>query len=195
MDFLDPKKQRMHKVQLLVGYILIAVALGIATTILLYEAYGFGLDKNGKVIQNGLVFLSTQPSPANITVNGLPNKSQTNTRLQLPAGQYTIKLERDGYRTWQRQITVQGGDVQHFDYPFLFPPQRSTTAMKQYATAPALVSESPDRHWAVVQDSGDFDSFELFDLTKPKIAPAALTLPKGVMSAADGAQSWQIMEW
>src|SRR6266568_766496 len=195
MDFLDPKKQRMHKVQLIVGYVLIGVALAMATTILLYEAYGFGIDKNGKIIQNGLVFLSTQPNPANIYVNGLPAKSQTNTRLQLPAGLYTVKLERNGYRTWQREISVQGGDVQHFDYPFLFPAQLVTTAVKQYAAAPALVSQTPDRHWAVVQDAADFDSFDIYDLTKPKVPPASFVLPKGVMSDTDGTQSWQEVAW
>jgi hypothetical protein len=195
MDFLDPKKQKRHKIQLIVGYGLIAIALIIATTILLYSANGFGVDKNGKVIQNGLVFLSTRPSPANIYVNDALNKSQTNTRIQLPAGQYHIKLERNGYRTWERQVAVVGGDVQHFDYPFLFPVKLSTTSVKQYVTAPTLVSQSPDRHWAVVQDSSDFDQFDIFDLTKPKVAPAKVTLPKDIATATDGSETWQESEW
>lgn len=195
MDFLDPKKLRRHKIQLLVGYVLIAIALIIATTVLLYSAYGFGVDKNGKVIQNGLVFLSTRPSPANIYVNNALNKSQTNTRVQLPAGQYAIKLQRDGYRTWERQVTVIGGDVQHFDYPFLFPSKLSTVSVKQYALAPALVSQSPDRHWAVVQNSTDFSQFDLFDLTKPKTAPTKISLPKDILTASDDSESWQETEW
>ena len=195
MDFLDPQKQKKHKVRLLIGYALIAVALAIATTILLYEAYGFGIDKNGKVIQNGLVFLSTRPDAANIVLNDKMNKAETNTRLQLPAGQYHVKLQRDGYRNWERDIAVVGGDVQHFDYPFLFPNQLTTSPVKQYATAPSLVSQSPDRHWAVVQNSGDFTAFEVFDLTKPKAAIVPLAIPKNVISATDGAQSWQEVEW
>ncbi len=195
MDFLDPQKQKMHKVRLLVGYALIAVALAIATTILLYEAYGFGIDKNGKVIQNGLVFLSTQPDAANIVLNDKMSKSQTNTRLQLPAGQYKVKLQRDGYRTWQREVTVVGGDLQHFDYPFLFPNQLTASSVKQYATAPNLISQSPDRHWAIIQNSGEMTAFELFDLTKPKTPLVAVNVPKSVITPGDGAQSWQEVEW
>lgn len=194
MDFLDPKKQKMHRIRLVIGYVLIAVALGIATTILLYEAYGFGIDKNGNVIQNGLVFLSSQPSPANISVNGVASKTQTNSRLQLPAGQYTIRLDRTGYRTWQREITVAGGDVQHFDYPFLFPSQLTTATLKQYVSAPNLISGSPDRHWAVVQDSITMNDFELYDLTKPKAAPTGLSLPKGILTDGDD-QGLKEMEW
>ncbi|HSX08140.1 MAG TPA: PEGA domain-containing protein [Candidatus Saccharimonadales bacterium] len=194
MDFLDPKKQKMHRIRLVIGYVLIAVALGIATTILLYEAYGFGIDKNGNVIQNGLVFLSSQPNPATISVNGVASKTQTNSRLQLPAGQYTIRLDRTGYRTWQREVTVAGGDVQHFDYPFLFPSQLTATSLKQYQSAPSLISETPDRHWAIVQDSTTMNDFELYDLTKPKVAPTALSLPKGMLAEGDG-QSLKEVEW
>jgi hypothetical protein len=121
MDYLDPKKEARHRVLLFVGYILIGVAILIGTLVLLYQAYGFGIGKNGTVIQNGLVFVSSQPNPANIYLNNKLNKSQTNTRLTLPSGIYQVRLARDGYRDWQRTIEVEGGDVQHFDYPFLIP--------------------------------------------------------------------------
>ncbi len=42
MDYLDPKKQFRHHIILFTGYILIAIAIVIASLILLYQAYGFG---------------------------------------------------------------------------------------------------------------------------------------------------------
>jgi len=69
MDYLDPKKRFRHHVMLYVGYVLIGIAILIGTLVLLYQAYGFGLGKNGTVIQNGLFFFSSQPSPADIYVN------------------------------------------------------------------------------------------------------------------------------
>src|SRR5438128_1981144 len=98
MDFLDPKKQRAHMIRLIVGYVLIGVAILIATLILLYQAYGFGLGKDGEIIQNGLVFVSTQPSGADIYIDGKHKDSRTNTRLQLPEGSYQLELRREGYR-------------------------------------------------------------------------------------------------
>ncbi|MET0779823.1 MAG: PEGA domain-containing protein, partial [Candidatus Saccharimonadales bacterium] len=88
MDFLDPKKQKAHARRLTLGYALIGLVLLLGTTILLYLAYGFGIDKNGRVIQNGLVFISSQPSGADIYING-QSKGQTDTRVVLPAGSYT----------------------------------------------------------------------------------------------------------
>jgi hypothetical protein len=61
MDYLDPSKERAQTIRLIIGYILIGVAILIATLILLYQAYGFGINKEGQVIQSGLVFMSSQP--------------------------------------------------------------------------------------------------------------------------------------
>lgn len=195
MEFLDPKKRRAHTVRLIIGYVLIGIAVVMATTILLYQAYGFGIDKHGQVIQNGLVFMSSKPAGTDIYVDGERYKSQTNTRMQLPTGQYEVKLQRAGYRDWLRTVTVNGGDVQHFDYPVMVPTNLSTTTVKPYAADPNLVSQSPDRRWLLVQNSANFGEFELYDLTKPKEPATALALPPEVLSASDAAQSWQELEW
>src|SRR3954470_8106032 len=102
MDFLDPKKRRRQAIMLMSGYVLIGIGLVIATVVLFYQAYGFGLGKNGKVVQNGLVFVGTTPSGAQIRLNGVLNKAQSNSRLSLLSGNYHIALDRTGYRPWQQ---------------------------------------------------------------------------------------------
>lgn len=193
MDFLDPKKQKAHRIRMLVGYVLIGFALAIATTILLYQAYGFGID-NGKIVQNGLVFVSSQPGGADILVNG-ELKGQTNSRLNLPAGQYTFKIERDGYHTWQRSIGVEGGSVEHFDYPLLVPTSLKTTTFAKYTATPDAVLQSPDQRWMLVPQANNFGTFDMYDLAHPKNAATTVALPSGVLTASTGAQSWQLVEW
>src|SRR5438309_1696001 len=100
MDFLDPKKRRAHRIRLMVGYVLVAVALAMGTLVLVLLSYGYDLDrKTGTIIQNGLVFVSARPGAAEIYVDGKLQPSRTDTRLVLPAGQYTLQLKRDGYRS------------------------------------------------------------------------------------------------
>lgn len=150
MDFLDPQKQRAHTRRLAIGYLLIGAVVILATTILLYRSYGFELNNKGQIVQQGLVFVSSSPSPANIYIDGLLNGT-TDKRVFLDAGQYTFKLVRDGYRPWVRGITVQGGSVEHFDYPFLFPTTLTSSVIKDYSAAPQLVLQSPSRQWLLVQ--------------------------------------------
>lgn len=195
MDFFDPKKQKSHAIRLGIGYALIALALVLATTILVYQAYGFGIDKNGQVIQNGLVFLSSQPKGADIYVNNQKYKSQTNTRMTLPAGQYTVRITRSGYRDWKRAITVDGGSVERFDYPLLLPTKLVTTTTKQYSAAPALTVESQDRRWLLVAPptTNDFDLFDLSNAAKPSVR--TLAVPNEVLTASTSTQSWQLVQW
>src|ERR1700733_10788849 len=134
MDFLDPRKSRESRIRLIVGYILIAIAILLGTIVLLFLAYGYGIDR-GKIIQNGLVFVSSHPGGANISLKSMPNGTVepngiTDSRLTLPAGSYTMQLQRSGYRTWERVISVVGDNVERFDYPFLFPTTLTTTTVQ-----------------------------------------------------------------
>lgn len=195
MDYLDPKKQFRHKIILLTGYILIGVAIVIGTLVLVYQAYGFGLGKNGTVIQNGLFFFSSQPHPANIYVNGALKSVHTNTRLSLPEGIYNVVLQRDGYRDWQRIIGLAGGSVEHFDYPFLIPKTLTSKKIHTYDTAPGFTTQSPDRRWLFVQQPGTLVGFDMYDLKNPAKPPVVLSLPPNILTKASGQESWQPGEW
>ncbi len=201
MDFLDPKKQRAHTIRILVGYVLIAIALVLTTIVLLYQAYGFGVDRNGKVIQNGLVFVSSTPNPATVYINGKKNDNNTNARLLLSSGQYTFSLQRDGYREWKRAVSIEGGSVERFDYPFLFPKTLQTSSVKAYDKAVQLAAESPDRHWLLTQNAATTENkFDVYDLSKPKDLTKNLeeiTVPDSAYTAtqAGTAYTWSLVQW
>ena len=198
MDFLDPKKQKQHRLVLFTGYGLIAIAIAIVAVILLYQADGYGVDKKGQVVRNGLVFVSSQPVKADISLNNVPYKSQTNTRMVLPSNTYTVKLTAAGYRSWQRQVVVLGGDVQRFDYPVLFPSSLQTKDVITYEKRPLFTSQSPDHRWLLVKTAGETDTavFSEYDL-KTSAAPLAtsITLPADAYTAGDTAGSWEAVEW
>ena len=195
MDFLDPQKRARHTIIILTGYVLIGVAIIIATIVLLYQAYGFGLNRNGSVIQNGLLFFSSQPAPADIYINGKLSKSKTNTRLVLPSGIYNIKLDKAGYRPWERTIELDGGRVAHYDYPLLFPKKLVTSKLHGYDAAPSLATQSLDRRWAVVSQAASMTNFDVYDLSNPAKEPTVITLPSDLLTKATTTESWQLSEW
>jgi len=195
MDYLDPKTELRHRIIILVGYALIGIAIAMATRLLLLQAYGFGLGKHGTVIQNGLTYFSSQPHPAQIYVNNQLESTTTNTRLFLPAGVYQVKLARTGYHDWQRKVELQGGDVQHFDYPLLIPNQLTTKKLRAYDTAPGLVTQSPDRRWLVIEEPKSMTDFKVYDLKNPAKTPVDLSLPAGLLTKATASESWQLEEW
>lgn len=195
MDYLDPRKRMRHTIILYTGYVLIGIAIVIATTVLLYQAYGFGIDRKGKVIQNGLVFISSQPAPADIYVSGHLEGSQTNTRLSLPEATYDVQLRRAGYTPWQRSVIVEGGKVLHIDYPLLTPVNLNSTKLFNFVKAPSFSSQSPDKRWLITGRSETQDLFDLFDLKNPTKAPSQLSLPANLLTPAAGPTDLSAIEW
>jgi hypothetical protein len=198
MDFLDPQNNRSHLIKLFAGYLLVGLTVVFATMVLLYWAYGFGLDKDGKVVQNGLVFVSSKPGSADVYLDGKKYKDTTSTRIQLNEGTYSLDVKRTGYRPWHRDIDVKGSSVSRYDYPLLIPSELTTTPVRAYQSVPALATQSPDRHWLLVQKVGSITGFDVYDLNDPAKVGSSLkeiTLPEGIVTPVDGDQSWKLIEW
>ncbi len=194
MDFLDPKKKRAHTRRLFIGYGLIAIAIALASLVLLFTSYGYDLDrKTGQVIQNGLVFVNANPEQATVYLNG-KNVAKTDARLTLPAATYDVELRREGYRTWKKTIKLEGSSIEQLVYPVLFPTTLTPKDVKAYDAAPAFATQSPDRRWVLVQKQGDVNTFDLFDTNDPKKAPTIVSLPAGVVSSGKN-HTFSAEEW
>lgn len=197
MDFLDPKRKKAHHRRVLIGYLLMAVALAMATWLLLNSSFGYWVDpKTGDVVQNGTVFVDSEPGGSTVELDGVVQGNKTATRLALPGGrQYTIKLSQDGYEDWTRTFSLEGGSIERLTYPLLIPKKLTTSDLQLYAAAPALSSQSPDRHWLLAQQPGPALSFDVFDLTAPSASPATTTVPNNVLTEPAKASVITIIEW
>lgn len=196
MDFLDPAKKRAHTIRLFIGYILMGIALVMATLILVYQSFGYDFDpRTGKVIQNGLIFISARPESAEIYLNGQLHKSRTDTRLVVPAGQYTVRLQRDGYRPWNQTINLEGGSIERLVYPILFPEALKPEDIELYGSQPAFATQSPDRRWLLVQKPGSIEGFDVFDLANPTQPPAAITIPLAALTPSREPRFIKLVEW
>jgi hypothetical protein len=195
MDFLDPKKKRAHKIQLLVGYGLLAVAISLATLIMLLQVQGYGIDrKTGGVIQNGLLYVDSHPVKAGIYLNG-EYKGESSKRLNLPAGDYETELKLEGYRSWKRSFNLSGGGIIRMVYPFLFPENLEPEDIQLYASPPALASQSPDRHWLLVQHPGSLLRFDLVDLSTDSGTARTINLQESLLTAGAKKNRLEAVEW
>lgn len=198
MDFLDPKAKKRHVTRLIIGYGLMAVLIGMASFLLIFRAYGFNLDRDGEVIQNGLVFVESLPDDATVKFNNKEENEKTNNRFSLPAGQYDMQINKDGYRDWRSDFSLNGGEVERFTYPLLIPSKLSSQEVKIFPTAPAFTTESPDRRWLIMNQANSLTNFLEYDLNsltvnKPK--ERQFNLPAGLFTEAAGARSLELVEW
>ncbi len=195
MDFLDPKKKRAHQKRLFIGYGLIAIAIGLTTMLLVFAASGYEVNRRtGAITQNGLLFVDSHPDTARIIINGT-DKGETSNRYVLQEGDYSVELKASGYRTWQHSFTLEGGHVERFAYPFLFPTSLKTTDTQLYAVTPDVASTSPDRHWIVSHTPDALTTFQVTDISNPKkVTTTNATLSAAVLPVHPNA-SLQPVEW
>lgn len=195
MDFLDPKKKHAHNVRLYIGYVLMAVALGIGTLVLVFAAYGYDINrKTGDVFQNGLIIVDAHPESATIFIDGV-GKGTTDNRLILPAAKYNVELQRNGYRNWSHTVNLEGSSIEQLVYPFMFPSNLVSKPVQEYTSAPSMASESPDRHWLVVQQPNSASSFSVVDLGTAKNPVSTINLPSDTFTPAEGVHSYEAIEW
>lgn len=185
----------MHT-KLLLGYCLVALAIGITTLILLYWSYGFNVNRRGDVILDGSLIVSSQPNGAAIYLNNQRYKSNTDTRVTVPEGPYTLRVSETGYRPWERPVVVQGSKIQYYNYLLLFPEVLHTTSVADLAADPSVATQSPDKRWLILGLPEASGSFTLYDLKDP-VKPVASTvvLPAASFTPGSGRQSWTAIEW
>lgn len=196
MDFLDPRRKRAQRRRLVIGYALMSILIAIGTTTVLYLVRGWNVDREtGEVYQNGTVFVDSKPRGASVYLDNVLQSSQTDMRMDIPAGVYNIKLALQGYRDWQRTFNLEGGQIQRLTYPFLIPNILNTSDMTQYDAAPQLATQSPDRRWLLVQRPGQIYEFDLFDLNDTAKAPIRLAFPIGVLTSPNAEAALKVVEW
>lgn len=195
MDFLDPKKRKLHRIQLFIGYGLMAIALGFGSVILLYRSYGYNLDPiTGDIVQNGLVFVDAHPEAAEITING-EKRGTTDQRFDMPAGEYSLELSRIGYRSWRRSFTLEGRSIERFVYPFLFPTELKTSESQAYTAKPGLLTGSPDRKWLLIQQPTSYTTFDLVDTSSQVASIRTLEIPATLLQPSGNTHSLELVEW
>lgn len=124
----------------LITFVTIGLVFGVAAVIIAYGR-GYRFDLTKKLVRStGLMVVSSEPSGAQIVVDGVV-KNATSSTLTLTPGWYHVSIAKEGFQTWEKQIRVQGEVVTKID-ALLIPVNPSLTALS--ATGVTNPSLSPD---------------------------------------------------
>jgi len=109
----------MKKVALYVATVIFLVVA--TTTVILYgKGYNFNfVDGKIGVFGTGLLAATSQPDGAGIYIDDHLT-SATNNTINLPPGEYNVKISKSGYSTWEKKIKIEK-EVVSSVYAFLIP--------------------------------------------------------------------------
>lgn len=112
----EPKNQNLSKIKAILsttfswlGAILMPVILVFLTTIVILYSKGYRLTNIGTIIQTGALTVQSNVSDVRIYVNGHDQGVAPKILTGLEEGRYDVKVERDKYYSYSRDIPVNPG--------------------------------------------------------------------------------------
>jgi hypothetical protein len=102
-------------------YIFILVFVISAPLIIFYTlGYRYNFEKN-KIQKTGIFVFNSKPEKSSVFLNGNIREEKTPARIiNLLPVDYLVKIEKDGYYSWQKNLTIQAGLTTFAENIFLF---------------------------------------------------------------------------
>jgi hypothetical protein len=153
---MTPKSPRTRFVYFIIFFL---VFLAVAPFVLLYS-FGYNWTQNFSLLKTGGIYVYSSETGAQLYVN---DKLDDSTSIfqhgllvkDLRPTTYSIKVAKDGYIDWKKNIDVKGERVAEA-YPFLIPKQITATSV------PALIPKSSTASSTLVSNSEYKDLISLF---------------------------------
>jgi hypothetical protein len=192
----QPSKRKII-IQRVVVYSLMTVAVFGLVTVLVFVMLGYQYNGNdGKIEQGGLVQFDSQPTGADIIIDGAKFGTRTTSRATMTSGPHTIVMQDSGYQTWQKSINVVPGSVLWLNYTRLIP-KTLTPVNEADFSAMSSTAASKDGKWMAVKDVASTPTIKLFDLSNDTVQPKEITLPLASYTASSdaNAQTFSFDSW
>ena len=177
MDFEEREQQRRRQmIKVIVAEIGMMVSVITIVVVATLAAMGFFVTSSGKIEQSGLVQIHSAPTGATVELGGNVIFSRTNLSRSLTPGEHSLKLSREGYDSWQKNIKMSSGMLLRLYYPRLFLLNRKPEMALKLEKDPEFYLPSHDRAY-ILYAPGDSARWNLINIRddEPKVTQLDLT--------------------
>ncbi len=176
------KKQLLIQRTIIFITMVISVVVIVTGTILFI--LGYRLDgMNGRIEQGALVQFDSQPSGAQVTIDGKRINSQTSTKRTVVAGEHSFLVQKDKYQPWTKQLTLDAGTLTWLDYIRLVPVDLQKQTVRSYEQVYGEKA-APDLQTIAIQEFAATPKFEIIDIRSKEVKSVEVSLPEDVYSEA-----------
>lgn len=146
-------KRQQLIIRTVVSTVMTTAVVGLSI-ILLFLMLGYRFNKDqGTITQGGLVQFITTPPGARVTVGSAQLANITPSKITLIPGTYGVSMERNGYHTWKKTITIKAGTVTWLNSARLVPTQIKTDGLIDYTTVSSAQFSPKARFLALLADA------------------------------------------
>lgn len=170
-------------------YILSIGAFTASACLAIVVALGYTIDPaNLSIYKTGLMVVRSEPSGADITIDGNPLGETTPERFSLRAGKHTVRVTKADTKPYEKSVAVAPGQAVFLEDILLW---RATPTVTDVATTVQAVAISGNRRqFAYVKPSGDGTAIYVASLGNPSVLlatiPASYAAPTAFAFSTDG---------
>ncbi|MBI3889669.1 PEGA domain-containing protein [Candidatus Saccharibacteria bacterium] len=186
------KRRQIVMRSLVYGLMTLSVLTIVSVLMLIILGYSFN-RQDGRLEQGGLLQFASTPSGATVTLDGMPTSSRTPSKASVEAKNHHVQMDLRGYRSWQKNITVQAGGIGWLSYARFVPTDVKVETMRTFPKLAASLA-SVDRKWIVIQEDVAVNAFVLANIESDTPKYANLSIPESILTQAS-TQSFTISAW
>ncbi|MFA4873149.1 MAG: PEGA domain-containing protein [Patescibacteria group bacterium] len=147
--------------RIIAGLFILAFLITAPLIILYASGYRYN-RKRGTIQGTGAITISTKPKGATVTINGIVQNNLTPFRItQLSPTTYHIKIEKQGYTSWETTAAVEPWENKLYSSVRLFS-LASPIALPSSCTYHSVLFHNPSSPWTLLSSSST-DPFILFN--------------------------------
>lgn len=192
-----PPTKRKQLIRQVAVYTAMSVTIAVVVTGLVLLMLGYNFNrKDGRIEQGGLIQFASNPTGADVTIDGNTLGSQTPSKTTAFTGQHFVAMNKLGYRTWQKSVDVLPGSVLWLNYARLIPTTLTPVSVHEFATLSSTAASPDNKLYALMQDASQPD-IGLVNINDNKTPITTLTIPETIYSqpSAGMTQNFSLESW
>lgn len=190
------KKRALHiRLTLVYSLMVLAVILLVAGFYLVIQGYRFNkFDR--KIEQGGLVQFNSTPTGADVWLDQTRLANKTQSKLTVGAGSHTVSMQKTGYNTWKKDVTVRAGGILWLNYVRLVPQNLAVeNVMPLKGVGSGKVSYDTKTYAVIEKESEPVITFVGLDTAEPTKRELTLPADSYTLPAEGEQQSFNLYTW
>lgn len=146
--------------------IVVFLALGTSLAVLYARGYRFSLGQGEpRVSKTGILNVTSTPQGSQVYINNNLTTA-TNNSINLTPGKYTVKVAKDGYSDWQKDIEIKEEEVTSANAR-LFPKSPTLQSISTFGVEEAIVDPTGTKlAFKIASASARQNGIYMFDMTQ-----------------------------
>ena len=173
---MNPEQSRRQTIKIIVSETFMVFAVIITVIVLALLVSGYWLNSNFEIERNGMLQVSSIPTGANVEIDGQSSSwlERTNSSKILSSGRHMVRLAKDGYDSWSKEVNIAEGLLYRLHYPRLFLQKRQLETVinsGKYASASvssdhnAILLMNDTTEWGYLDLDTDSPSLRSIDVS------------------------------